>query len=757
MPVRVKHRALQAEKSTFARDWDRLLLDVAALLIAWHGTVSVSIREASGRQAVTLKTDPQFQQWINDSCRILHHASLCNSPDPNDWVAIGASAPTLSVNGYVCREPVATKRVQFISLGIEPLSNEYRSNILYEEVNKIFADSDFGAVEDDDEADDIPKQVKIDGLTNREPKARKGVDRWPMFFLKISPASSATEVLMGVDDILDDGHPSLILITDLLKAIFYEFLKKIHCRPKGITLSTKSKSHHKKGDIISSRSVEAVSTPPPAFSQKVTQNIGQSSTTNLVDGLARKTTRLDTAGTSYESPFAAWSKTKSGLPLQTFKASATPRSQTQTASTVPTHRNENTTPEYSGTERSISLAVESPPPPLYDDNGKLTRKPFKDDWRGAITKSSTRDKGPEKLQLLPQNSPNPDNTFEWIDPATEMAVTVNSRTGFSVVPKPLTLSRRFSKHIDVQPGSDATTSDGSIQDTTSWIRDLANNWENPVFKSTEEPIPKLSGIAEILNVDLKPVGHQCHHGKAYFNMPTRYERSTMSLKGRLSKDALRKAEIIAQVDTKFIFAKVSLDDHKKDSADRFEAMSSSSVLLLIDQHAADERCRVEALMADYFRQTTDNKGNPFWEAVTELLPKPVQFELSNEDKDLLLRYQQYFMYWGIVYGMDDTIPAQLAEIPLSRKRSTSTRGKVVVRGLPPAIIERCRSEPRLLAELIRKEAWRLKDEDVPFQQPSVRPVLADDVNGSVPVWVSLLHGCPQGIVDLINSRSCRSK
>lgn len=80
-----------------------------------------------------------------------------------------------------------------------------------------------------------------------------------------------------------------------------------------------------------------------------------------------------------------------------------------------------------------------------------------------------------------------------------------------------------------------------------------------------------------------------------------------------------------------------------------------------------------------------------------------------------------------------------------------------VTSLPPAIIERCRTDARLLAELIRAEAWRLKDEDRIAQMPAPRRFLPDDVADEAPVWVRLFHGCPPGIVDLINSRSCRSK
>ncbi|KAK7696705.1 DNA mismatch repair protein [Diaporthe eres] len=77
--------------------------------------------------------------------------------------------------GYVCREPVATKRVQFISLGIEPLSNESRCNVLFEEVNRVFADSAFGAVDTESDSDGGLKEPKMEGFTGKELKLKKGI------------------------------------------------------------------------------------------------------------------------------------------------------------------------------------------------------------------------------------------------------------------------------------------------------------------------------------------------------------------------------------------------------------------------------------------------------------------------------------------------------------------------------------------------------------------------------------------------------
>ncbi|CAN8104096.1 unnamed protein product [Discula destructiva] len=763
MPVRAKHRALQAEKSSFTRDWDRLALDVVALLISWSGAVSVSIREGGSRQRLSFKTGSERRQWVSDSCRLLHQASFLNTPDTSNWVTIGASSPALSVSGYVCREPVATKRVQFISLGIQPLFNQSRGNVMYEEVNKVFADSCFGLVEDESDADVLPNQSNPDGSTQKELKARRGVDRWPMFFLKITPTTSATRSL-NVDDVLDDRQPSLAAILDLLKAMFYEFLKRDHCRPRNLVLSSKpdSRGRNKNGDSL-------------GVDETVSAASSRNSSASKRPRLASAVDSRDTLGTAVmddrpQSPFAFWSKVKSGHPLQPFNESAPSRSLTQSLSTTPTQSSRNSLSDLDVVRTPpASSAAESTRPPLFDAKGKLTRKPFDDiDPRELISRSTTREPDPEVVPAIdsapvpvpvpieasaPPSGPLPqDETVQWFNPVTKMVTTINARTGFIMAAKPLTLTRRTSERNarGANHDSEQRYSDGATE-TTSWTTDLISKWKNPVFDLTEDPIPKLPDVVEMLGLEPRVPGHHCHHGEASFNMGTRHETTAMGLQGRLSKDTLEKAQLIAQVDKKFIIAKVSLDRVGEQFIDKHEQFEASSVLILIDQHAADERCRVESLMSDYFHPAIDSDGTETWKAVSETLPRPVQFELSAQDKDLLLQFQPYFHYWGIYYELQASAPPTG-----DRNTSRNLKAKVSVRSLPPAILERCRTDPRLLAELIRTEAWRLKDEDRPSQAPYPRLVSSGNMAGYAPVWVPLFHGCPPGILELVNSRSCRS-
>lgn len=746
MPVRVKYRALQGDKSSFNRDWDQLLSNLLALLLFWPGDASVSIRELSVGQNLTLRTGSRSRTWLNDGCQLLHQASLCNSPDASDWVPIGASASRLSIDGYVCREPVATKRVQFISLGIEPLTNESRSNVLFEEVNKVFADSAFGAIDTESDSGGERKKPKMDGFTGRELKLRKGVDRWSMFFLRITATRSAKNGSLDVEDVLDDRQPNLALITDLLKAMFYEFLKKTHCRPKTVNLSVKEKRFRSEQNQKSNERPEKGGSSSRAVSNPVS---------SPMEKPVRSTRRVEIPESRSESPFDGWSRIKSGRTLPTFKEAKQDSKRSQSLATSSATR-----------DRVAHVATSSKPShppmsepsrsPLYDANGQLTRKPFEDidpkQLRGrSLSQVPTPQHTVTKGSTTFSEESVEDSPMEWINPATRLATLVDPRTGFVLPPKPLTLSRMATKQLSQMNNTDHNGLTATSH-TASWVKDLADKWKNPVFQVTERPIPKLSGVPEILDIDVKAGGSHCDHGLSAISMGSHHEATAMGLQGRISRTGLRRAELVAQVDSKFIFVKVPFNKVDGDQMNT-EASPTSSSLVLIDQHAADERCRVESLMSDYFVYNTSSKT---WEAVTELLPKPLFFELSRPDRDVLCRSQAHFAHWGICYDVETPGSGRSFASKKPKNMEAVPQAKVAVRSLPPAILERCRTEPGLLSNLIRTEAWKLNDDPGPAQQP--RPRLAPDgeAERNSPAWVSLFHGCPQGIIELINSRSCRS-
>jgi DNA mismatch repair protein MLH3 len=108
-----------------------------------------------------------------------------------------------------------------------------------------------------------------------------------------------------------------------------------------------------------------------------------------------------------------------------------------------------------------------------------------------------------------------------------------------------------------------------------------------VFSNAEKPIEQLGCFD--LGHDQKLITHvpDCYStldaGRASFV-------SSSKFMNRISRESLSRAEVIAQVDKKFILVKlINSDGMEQDHA------TKPVSLVLIDQHAADERVHVEDL------------------------------------------------------------------------------------------------------------------------------------------------------------------
>jgi DNA mismatch repair protein MLH3 len=713
MPVRVKQRASEMDKSGAARELEQLVLSIVGLLLVWPDNVSVAIRDAMSSNVLSLRTKEPSQTSNSEENKeasvllartptLLAQASLYEDSYADSWVEVGARGFGVSVCGCVCLVPTATKRLQFIAIGIEPLLNEHSANVLYEEVNSVFANSAFGVIEGESDEDAPGQKHKRHSLRIRDLKARKGIDRWPIFALQIRFEGRPAKQSLGIEEILEDPSADLTVITNLLRALAYQFLKRHHFRPKPVNTTLHSSSASERGG----RSTVTGSTLPESGSPSPLAKDQQSLPRNTPKIRGRSTPL--SVGTVSEgrpgSPFDAWSRVKVGRPLSATKV-------------------RRSTPQAAPTSKK---------PPLLDNTGRLLRKPF-DDHVPTLPQNELGPEGdsPQTQQEREDSGNAQSDTVVWVDPITRIRSTIDSRTGF-VVKSDSTPGRR----ISLRPSFDARGQ--TRPEPVPWIRDMMSDWQNPAFAPTEPPIPRIPDPLEAVT-EPAPGGVSVNCGHLKFGDTS--ETSMLQFTGRVSKQALRDAEVIGQVDSKFVLVKLALQS--AGSAVSREARTASSdsgeLLVLIDQHAADERCRVEELQKEYFGSDDGERG-----ANTDQLDKPIQFELPKQEGLLLSRFKEHFEYWGIMY-----------EVQSAETASAQAKTKVQIRSLPPSILERCRLEPRLLIELVRKEAWKLRDEpesavSTGFRRADIRE---DGENG----WVRRFHGCPQGILDLINSRACRSE
>ncbi|KAL3959685.1 hypothetical protein ACCO45_004802 [Purpureocillium lilacinum] len=565
MPVRVKHRAsMFSERSAVDKEWSNLVREVVTLLLAWPTEVSVSLHERTTQRQVRLKS-ASTTDLVARVSRLFVQASLADSSDAPSWVPVSASSRNVRIKGCISTTPVATRRSQTMSLGIHPIQDSHDSNVLYDAVNKVFGNSSFGVVEDEG--------------SGPSAKPRKGLERWPMFYIQIH----LNGVEIQVNELVDNSRNALSDIADLLQTISFEFLKKNRFRPLAI-------------DRLSDKT---------AFS-------------TAKDQLA--TPGGSAPDSRAESPFGDWHRGKVG-----WATSRLPGSKA-----LPKERGRRQSPDHG-------------PRRLVGQGGKIVRRPFDDPPADE-----------------PESVGSADGTVE----TTSIATTSECVPGPGDQPKRLRVLESRPKPAP-----------------KPWLQDILDSWQNPVFETTPTTVPQISIDDPTGVLHRRPSGlHHCRDNE----MDVNFEAGSVNLAGRLSRSAMADAEFIAQVDRKFILIKLPLEPMTQMAGER-----NSQALVMVDQHAADERCRLEELMAEYFVSSGADAVKP----MTQALEQHIVFETPSREGALIDRYRGHFRAWGIRLVVE----------------SAAGASTVRVTGLPPSILERCRGEPRLIIDLIRKETWALED------------------------------------------------
>jgi DNA mismatch repair protein MLH3 len=297
-------------------------------------------------------------------------------------------------------------------------------------------------------------------------------------------------------------------------------------------------------------------------------------------------------------------------------------------------------------------------------------------------------------------SEEPSETVNWINPTSGKGYQVNTRTGntAAILQAPIagtkrshsaTLPDRRISVLTKRPKSALS----SPPEPGEFVQQLLANWKNPVFALAE---PAIAAIPLDLNAT-----HNCHSLEA-----TPFTAATSLRVGKLTKSGLQAAVVIAQLDNKYILTKM-------------HGTTDAPMLVVIDQHAASERVRVEDLFQELCETRGDEPPDP-----TQSVKKALTFSVSTRDAALLKRFQMEFERWGIGYT-------------LSTPPET-----VTVHTLPRIAKDRCDTEPVLAIELLRKHCYELEE----------RGVRKAVEGGS---WVEKLSQIPRPLVEMVNSRACR--
>ncbi|CAH2085418.1 unnamed protein product [Euphydryas editha] len=164
-----------------------------------------------------------------------------------------------------------------------------------------------------------------------------------------------------------------------------------------------------------------------------------------------------------------------------------------------------------------------------------------------------------------------------------------------------------------------------------------------------------------------------------------------------NSESLKHAKIIGQIDRKFIAAVVqSMRSHSEES---------SQFLTLFDQHAVDERVRLEKILSDYFNGME-------WKSV-EL--EAITLKVSSEDYFYLYNYKEKFSRFGLQWTFTDT-DIIIHAVPKAILGKNSRKLEVVLTAVKKIISEQIEEiktvrgnmslYPKSIMELVFSEACR---------------------------------------------------
>lgn len=216
----------------------------------------------------------------------------------------------------------------------------------------------------------------------------------------------------------------------------------------------------------------------------------------------------------------------------------------------------------------------------------------------------------------------------------------------------------------------------------AWLTKALETWKNPVYPAAKRIIPSV----ESTNLMVTEIPHQ------------------------MRKESLGNLQFLEQIDCKFLLCRLTT--------------SEKDLLLMIDQHAADERVRVEGFFRTYCAQVEKEEV----EILEFKEPKPIL--VTGHEMEQIRQHLQDFAKWG--FKLDCDQDAQTVEV-----------AQIFVKTVPTIVSERLRADLRLLQQLIKRYLVQLSEHPIPRLCLTQRS------------WTSIVRWSPDLLLDLINSKACR--
>lgn len=254
-----------------------------------------------------------------------------------------------------------------------------------------------------------------------------------------------------------------------------------------------------------------------------------------------------------------------------------------------------------------------------------------------------------------------------------------------------------------------------------------------------------------------------------------------------TRDDIRHAEVINQVDRKFIACRIPKRSSSATSpyANGDGVSEMDSVVVLIDQHAADERVRVERFLKELFLgflYSQERTGSNQSAGVrTKELNPPLPVLLTQHEALTLERSQdarEMLRKWGLEFAELSTQSSGMPDSDgVSGPGRSTGYAQVLVNSIPEVVSDkvcslgRCfvcpivrvdvgsRIERQLLQgdelrDLIKGFLGQIQSGELFSDAGLVLPSEEDQDNF---FWFKAVRHCPRGLLELVNSKACRGK
>lgn len=703
IPVRYRHIAARLESIPQAdAEFSTLKKRITALVLACGRAIDIKVLDIRAKRIYKQKIDTLERKSsfeLPAICSTLHQAGYIEYVQDSSFRLVSVQTSSIRIRAAVSLHPAPSRDIQFVSIGIRPMLASASACLFQAEINAVFELSAFGAVENDIGVSDKEQERRrkdrrfaSDSHTNRQLNAlKKGVDRWPIFYVRIDPQDPGSSI--GLDsEQSEDGITEKWIekVLTLLRSMFYEFLSVHHFRPRA-----------KKSRRFEKTSIGRITVSDTANSPQ-----------NLVSPAIAEPLLVPRY-------FNAWSRVKTGI--SPAKPTRIPgifeKADFSDVPDIGMSRLQTPTERVQHAQNALgSIELQT----LDDADLELLAEDFHDDMHSNADvqhPNATEDYEDRFDADAAQNSDADEAAYLWTDPTTGIEHKINARNGF-IIPHTHHLSTQ--KSVTALAGTSQRPwtppahtiipqrirTKPTKKTPTELIASLQQSDLIRSFRPLEARIPSIVPD-DLDDVATAQQAHNCIHSH---RKTSEYFSASANIQSHnLSKTDLESARVIAQVDQKFILVQTQQCDN------------TNPLLVLVDQHAADERVKVEEL---YSQLCAGKTTTPV---------KPMIFEVPQNEIELFARHQMHFAEWQIIYSIKQ------------RASGTYTTQQVVVTALPSLISERCRLDPTLLIDLLRREVHQ-----APLSSQS-RSKTSSKHN-----WIHRIPLCPAGLLEMVNSRACRS-